>query len=1135
MKTIFEKPRFWIAFSIASALLLAFTWHFFPKAIPLMQLTITMDREQAITEAGNLARQYGWGPGDAQTSTSFDTDSTTKTFVELAGGGQQAFTQMVHNGWYMPYVWNVRLFKEYVTQETHVYFTPAGSPYGFEYKIAEDDELPSLNDQQARALAEETATQTWHIDLTPYTLFETANKRQPNGRVDHTFVYQRTDRDLKDGKYRLKIVVSGNQVTEIKHYVHVPQEFLLKYREMRSANESIANAAGVFAYIFYLFLGAIIALFLLIRTGWVVWRMPIIWAFIVAFLNFLADLNELPLNWMYYYTEHPMQSFLLNLLVQAIHNLFINFIMIALVFVAAESLTRRAFGGPAQLWHSWDKGVANSYTILGYTIGGYLQAAVHLAFVVTFYYIVTTYLGWWSPISHLADPNILAEYLPWLTPIAHALKAAFVEECKFRAIPLAGAALIGTWLGNRRAWIIAACVVQALIFSGAHANYPSVPAYARLVELIIPSLIWAGIYLRFGLLPTVIWHYVYDVVWMSLPLFVAHTSSAWVNQLLVLICALLPLLVILYRRLQASAWQHLSYDAYNAAWQPHPQDATSATAATSMLTIPRKQTVERICPALIALSIGVWLLCTKFTSDAPPLAVSRAEAIELGRAALSSTYPEHSAELATLYPVCSIEGKYQGFGEARGALQHKYIWQTYGKDMYHKLMGSFLYPPIWKVRFLQFNGDIIERAYHIAALVGATHLSAHPTYAALGATYSLPDQVPGKSLSEKEARVIADRALVDKGVDLTQTTLISAVAHKQPDRQDWAFTYAHTQVLPHEQARTAVVVEGDEVHYIHNEIHVPESWQREQTKHEGTGNALTILMHILLRMLFIGGTIYALLQWAYRRISGRIFFIKFIGFAAISAFTFLNDLAQMIAQFNTQEPFANQLFMHLNVNLLQLMLRSGIFAFVASYLMSYRPAYRYQSQISRILAGVTSGSILVAVTALLSYFKPNLEPIWPSYNALTGWSPVVAFVLDHTLEFLILCMTYAMVYIIITHIHNTNPKLQPLAILICILGGLCSYGMQPIESISFWLIAGTTVGITFYILWFFFMRYAYSSIIFTGAVQMTFAILLQMWYAPFNNVIPAGIIAIILIMSIASIWLREYEQNIKRETVNFNL
>jgi hypothetical protein len=1134
MTTIFEKPRFWIIFSIISALLLGYTWHYFPKALPLLQLNITMDREQAITQARELAQRYGWQPHDAHTSATFDTDSTTQTFVELAGGGQQTFIDMVKNEWYMPFQWNVRLFQEYVTQETHVYFTPAGQPYGFEFKIAEDDELPSLSDQEARALAEHTAEQSWHIDFTPYTLFETANKRQPNGRVDHTFVYQRTDRDLKDGKYRLKIVVSGNQVTELTHYVHVPQEFILKYREMRSANQSIASIASLIAYLFYVLLGAIIALFLLIRTGWVTWRTPLLWALFIAGLAFLSDLNGIPLNWMNYYTEHPMQSFLLNLLVSALHNFFINFIIIALVFIAAESLTRRAFGNFAQLWRSWDTNVATSYTILGYTIGGYLQVTIDLAFVTAFYFIAINYLGWWSPISSLADPNILAEYVPWLSPVANALRAGFVEECQFRAIPIAGAALIGTWLGHRRAWIIAACIVQALVFSGAHANYTSVPAYARVVELIIPSLIFAGIYLRFGLLPSVISHYVYDLILMALPLFVASTSFAWVNQCAVIICALIPVLVIIYQRLKISGWHHLPFNAYNHAWKPQPVDAAAAIAPTSMLTMAMSQQLQRLCPIIIAASIGVWFLCTRFTTDAPPLAVSRADAIEVARTAMSATYPALKEQLDTLYPVAKAERKYAGYGR-NGTLQHKYVWQTYGPETYHKLMGSFLYPPLWDVNFLQFNGDVIDRAHSYSADVGATSAEYPPTYAALTTTYRLPEQIPGATLTEKEARIIADRALVDRGVDLTTTNLISAEATKHPARQDWVFTYAHTDVLPREQARTAVLVEGDEVHHIHHEIHVPECWQREQTKHESTGMALTTLMHLLLRILFIAATLYALLQWAHRRVSGRVFIVKFAGFATIALLTALNELVQVIAQFNTQEPFMNQMLMHVNSSFFQLLLRSGIFAFVASYLMSYRPMHRYAEQTARIWVGITAGSILTAVAAVLRSFKPSLEPTWASYTALAGWSPMLAFILSHTLEYLIICMTYGLLYIIITRITATYKGLQPVALMLCILGGLCMYGLQPIDSIGYWLTAGAIMGVTFYLVWFFLMRNAYSSIIFAAAIQMSFAVLLQMWYAAFSMVIPAGIITIMLIFGIASVWLREYEQNITRETVPFDL
>ena len=58
-----------------------------------------------------------------------------------------------------------------------------------------------------------------------------------------------------------------------------------------------------------------------------------------------------------------------------------------------------------------------------------------------------------------------------------------MEECVFRAVPLALGALIGARYGRRRLGIAIAFVLQAVVFGAAHANYPGFPAYSRLVEL----------------------------------------------------------------------------------------------------------------------------------------------------------------------------------------------------------------------------------------------------------------------------------------------------------------------------------------------------------------------------------------------------------------------------------------------------------------------------------------------------------------------------------------------------------------------------------------------------------------------------------------------------------------------------
>ena len=111
-------------------------------------------------------------------------------------------------------------------------------------------------------------------------------------------------------------------------------------------------------------------------------------------------------------------------------------------------------------------------------------------------------------------------------------------------------------------------IVQALIFAGAHANYPSSPAYSRLVELIIASIFWGIIYIKFGLLPVIIMHFGYDVVWFSLPLFVSESSDVLLDKFMVLLLVFVPVWVVIKARIKSGNIFLLNEISYNNAYKP---------------------------------------------------------------------------------------------------------------------------------------------------------------------------------------------------------------------------------------------------------------------------------------------------------------------------------------------------------------------------------------------------------------------------------------------------------------------------------------------------------------------------------------------------------------------------------------
>ncbi|MEE8366912.1 MAG: hypothetical protein V3S30_01210, partial [Thermoanaerobaculia bacterium] len=455
MKTLTRKPIFWVLFVLIALLSGGVAMRYFSSAFPIVTLDLRMDRAHALREARQLAERYDWGPNGYRQAASFELDEATQNLVELEGGGSAAFREMLRGDVYSPYTWRVRHFSSGETLETTILFTPQGLPYGFRQKLPEDEPGESLDTEQALELAEHAATQDWGIDLGEYERVEVGSERRSGGRIDHSLVYQRTDLEVAEGRYRLRLVVGGDRLTGLVHFVDIPEAFERRYSEMRSVNSAI-GAGGFVGLVFFLLIGCVGGLSYLLRRRWVLWRQPIKWGIFVSLLMALTSANRWPLLWMDYDTAVPAGTFVLQEAVFILAGFLGLALLYSLSFMAAESLTRRAFPHHLQLWTAWSPQGLGSIQLLGRTATAYLLVALFFAYEVLLYLVSGKYFGWWTPSEVLFDPDILATYFPWLSSITISLQAGFWEECLFRAVPLAGAALLGRRFGHRRTWIIAA-------------------------------------------------------------------------------------------------------------------------------------------------------------------------------------------------------------------------------------------------------------------------------------------------------------------------------------------------------------------------------------------------------------------------------------------------------------------------------------------------------------------------------------------------------------------------------------------------------------------------------------------------------------------------------------------------------
>ncbi len=1103
---MFRKPVFWLVFVLLSLVLIWFSAVNFPRAFPLVSLDLEMDRETALAASRELAERHGWGPAEYRQAATFALDSELQSFVELEGGGKDAFAEMLTGEFVSPYAWEVRHFREFETTETRIRFTPAGKPYGFVEKLPEDEPGAALESPEARRIAERAATTDWAVDLGRFELVEESHEVRPSGRVDHTFVYELAAATVgEEGRYRMRLAVSGGRFTELTQYVKVPEAFTRRYEEMRSANNGIAIGASVAMALLYLVGGSAIGLFLLLRGRWVVWLPPLKWAVAIGSLWVVLALNQWPLSWMGYDTAVSVSTFTAQQLVMALVQAVAMGVLFAITVMAAESLTRRAFPHHVQLWRSWSPEVAATRTLAGYTVAGFLLVAAFLAYEVFLYALANERLGWWTPSSPLFDPDIVATYFPWLSSIAISLWAGFWEESVFRAIPIASAALIGRRFGGQKWWILGALIVQAVIFGAGHANYPQQPSYARVVEIFVPAVGFGLIYLAFGLLPAIVLHFAVDVVFISMPVFASEAPGIWLDRALVVVFALVPLWVLFRGRWKRGRWGEVAAEDYNRAWQPPPAPVVEAGAEPVAVAAG---IADRLRVAvLVAGVLGLlgWLVTADFSSDGPPLDVGRSAVLASSRGVLEERgieIPSSWRELSTV--VASPDPA------------NRFVWQVGGEEIYRELLGSYLDEPAWLVRRASFEGDVAERAEEYNLWFtgdGRLHRFRH----------QLPQQRAGAELTEADARTIARSALATTyGRDLETLDEVSADAEQHTERRDWKFVYSDREAsnLPEGDARIAVHIAGDEIVDSYRFVHVPEEWERSERNRRTIAQVIQIVCTVTMALVFLAGVIFAVVRWSRGRFavgSFVLFFLVLFGFGVVEV---LNSWPAMTANFSTAQPYSLQSSIALVGSLLAMLVIAAAVGLCVGMVHRWLPAQPDESAGRTLMLGASLGVLVACLMAIGGALETQLAPDWGPYQSAAAVVPVLATALGPISAWL---ATSTLVLLALTFVHVTSRGWTRLRIamgFVLVLFGLVVAGVGGVETVQHFVGGGVAFGLLLLACYVLILRHQLALVPIVAATVAILETLRDGVLGLYPGSLMGSAAAALLIAGTAVIWLR---------------
>ena len=360
-----KRPAFWVLLGLVSLAATAAAVHYFPQAFSIVALDITMTRERALADARAIAARDRLGPADFRQAASFALDSADAD-VRRAGGRRQ---DRVHAHAARAALRGLHLARAPLQRrrdERDAHPLHARRPA---LRIRRDAEGRRAGRGARRrprrgAAPKRSARARWSVDLAPFALVEQGQERRPGGRVDHTFTYERRRR-----RSTTAAIACGSWSPAIgsprsRTSCGSPRRSRAATTACGRPTKRSASARVVGMVLLYVVGGIGVGLFFMLRSRYVLWRQAAIWGVVVGTLQALATLNEWPLMWMTYDTAVPRTTFIAGQIATLVATLVGFSAFMALSFMAAETLTRRAFGHHPQFWRVWAKGPGSSTPIL---------------------------------------------------------------------------------------------------------------------------------------------------------------------------------------------------------------------------------------------------------------------------------------------------------------------------------------------------------------------------------------------------------------------------------------------------------------------------------------------------------------------------------------------------------------------------------------------------------------------------------------------------------------------------------------------------------------------------------------------------------------------------------------------------
>ena len=815
---------------VCLALLAGAVWYSagnFYRAFPEASIDFRVSRGDAQHLAEQFLGAQSYGLAGYRDASSFAFDEDAKTFLEREAGLEKA-NQLMSTRVRL-WRWSFRWFRPLQKEEFRADITPQGEFVGFDHEIAEDAARPGISAEQARGLAEDFLRTRAHRDPASLDFVESSSTTRPK-RVDRVFTWKERDFELHDATNRVAVTLLGNEVGGYSEYLKIPDQWTRDYERLRSKN----NEAQVFDTVAMLglIIGLIVVLVMRVRRQNVRWRRAALVGVVGMALSFLSSLNEFPLAEFGYPTTDGYGSFVMQKLLQALLGALAWGGALFLIAAGAEVIYREAFPGKISLGSMFSlRGLRTKRFFLG-TILGVTLCAVFIAYQ-TIFYIVAYKYGAWSP-ADVPYSDLLNTKFPWLFVLIGGYLPAISEEFVFRmfAIP---------FLRKAVRWMPAAVVLAGFIWGFGHAGYPQQPFFIRGLEVGIGGVALGCIMLRWGILPTLVWHYSVDAMYSAMLLVRSHSLYFKLSGAASAGIFVVPILVALVAYWRGGGFEPETglLNGDEPAPVEVPAEAAPEVAPAGVSYWPLSGSKRLLALAIfVAGLLTLWIHTTPF-GETPAFKLTADQARVPADAFLRAQGIDPSGYLNVTYP-----GAHWGGDDS---LAGKYFLEHGTVSAAAKLFAQYRPVNYWATRYFKS----LEKEEFLVTVQPETGQ-------VMGYNHQLPEDRPGADLSPDAARQIAATFAAAHGLDVSAMDLQESQSEKKKARRDftlvWEARAGDRRNLAEARYRVEIGVDGDSVTSMRSYWKIPESFERNRDRQ----NFVSIAVLTIKIVVIAGGIVFGL-------------------------------------------------------------------------------------------------------------------------------------------------------------------------------------------------------------------------------------------------------------------------------------